>query len=425
MRVLTALRIAPAVWGFPVIVFVGVRFVSLLTPPEAGPYPLILTAVGAWAVAYVAPAAAGCAAWEAGRHKRAEWFAAPHARSTLTWCVRALLPTVATCWLVLWAAVAYPFFAERELLPPDLRLVAVAMAMVLGHALAGWALGAVLPVVVAVPAALGGSFLWFILPAASGPTWLYHLTGTWGRNCCRLHEELAPTALWGPLVFTVGLAVTAVLLTNAAATRRTAAAQMATLAPGIVALVVSALLVGTLGPTGTQPRPASDLRCDSIGHVEVCVWPENERERERLAPTIVGVLDKWSEAGIATPAGLTEQREGSLPPDFLSFRITAASAPSDLISTLSASRLGSPPICPDRADGGPPHAGYEAYEQLMAYFAQSGGMPASELERRYPPEGLAIARRVALLGQDARAEWLAGNMAAWTSCDIPARPSPG
>lgn len=417
MGLLTLLRISPAVWLSPFLTLLAIAYANTLPVATRDPYPLALTAAGAWTVALIAPVCAACAAWEGGRLRRAGWFALPHVRPTAVVALMWLLPVLVVGFAALAAAIVVKLVGAGGVMAPDPRVLAVACAVVAAQALLGFAIGVRVPPVVAVPAVLLGGYTWIVLPIALEPLWLRHLTGAY-LACCDVSTDLAPRAIAGSVVVAGGLAGTAGLLM-----RRDfdAPRLVLAIAPTVLAFGVGAFLVHGLGHDPVVDRRAA-LACSS-SLPRVCVWPEHRGHLEEVSEIAGQTTEAWRRVGGTVPSEFSEQRPASLPPGARSFGISVAAARGDIVVSLVQSLLPPPPPCAfARTD---PYYGARAAPYVGAWLATAVGLPPAELERRFRPAVLGTVAAVRALPLDQQRAWLERNLAALNACGVQPQLEPG
>mgnify|MGYP001773507867 CR=1 FL=1 len=412
MELETRLRISPVVWLAPFLIPFVMWYTARL-PGTSEPYPLALTAEGAFVVFLVAPVCAACAAWEGGRLRRARWVELPHVRSPLMVAGEALLPVYIVGFLAVLAAVMTELLGMGVLALPDLRVIAITFAIIAAHALLGFAIGLHTPPVVAVPTMLLATYSWLALPHALEPPWLRHLNGagTW-LACCSLATDLAPQVSTAIVVVAIGIASSAILLLRRPIqTYRYALA----IAPIVVAFVVGASLVRGFDRDPGVARASSLLMCVP-GRPQVCVWPEHRSRLQEVSEIAASAAKRWQEVGIAVPDTFTEGSTSS--PNERRFGFSLASQRSDIIGSLAYSLL--PPGQDCTFDKPPPYPGAPyAEDYLLAWFATTAGMSQTDLASHINPDVLATVVQIQSLPSERQRAWLEQNVAAMRACDWP------
>ncbi|MFI9627418.1 hypothetical protein [Streptomyces sp. NPDC052042] len=359
------------------------------------------------AVKFIAPVTAACAAWEAGRLRRARaeswapargaWqIAAGSALPVLVLGILALCTTLLGVRLQLGSAPGWPDFA----------ILAAALVIIAAHILAGFAVGLWLPAVAAVPLVLIGDYLWAVYPPALEPLWLRHLTVP-VAGCC--DNVFAPDtrALAASALVAVGLA--AVALAGIAASRHmpalgrvTTGARRRLLAVGTVALALCVgggiALVDRLGADAVHKREAKELVCDRLGAgPRVCVWPEHRGRLSEATRTLTQAASQLHAYGIPAPKTISEQ---DAPATKDRWQITVRRTPDftqqDLLAGLAANlaqalpHLSAHPTAPSCAsDPAAVDSAIAAYQQLEVWLAVRAGIDADQAPPRYSPDAWA------------------------------------
>lgn len=413
MRSMTLLRISPATWCGPILVVLAAAYTTVLSG-TSDPYPLALTAEGAFTAFLVAPVCAACAAWEGGRLRRAGWASLPHVRSPLRIAMTSLAPVIAVGWLAISTAVLYTLRTARVVAVPDLRVMAATFVVVTAHALLGFAIGVRFSTVVAVPAVLLIDYGWMVLPHALEPVWLRHLNGsdTW-LSCCSVATDVAPQALVGTLIVALGLAGTASMLLCA----RHAVRRLAVV-PAVLALSLGAVLVQGLGYDAVVPRDPAALVC-SAGQPRVCVWPEHRDRLAEVTAIASTAASRWREADIGVPTEFSERSTLSL--GDRSFGFSVQSRPSDILNALAYSLLPPVPQCALAGRTEP----YIAADLVHAWLVEVAGMPDDEITKRFGPDVSRAVAAVRSLPLRQQRVWLKHNHTALQTCDVAPQLEPG
>lgn len=273
------------------------------------------TAKAVSAMIFIAPVTAACAAWEAGRLRRAKVGEGAPTRDGWLIAAAALAPVLSLGLLALAAALAVVRL-QMESAPgwPDARIIAAACAILCAHITLGYAVGMWLPAVAAVPVILVGDYLWNVYPPALEPLWLRHLTQP-AFGCCSNDSAVYPGAITAPTLVAVGLAALAVAA--AAVSRRTPrrgsppravpywGAALAVVA-ATAATATGVRLVDGLGPDAIEARPVSDLVCADPRGTRVCVWPEHTSRLTGTARTVSTAVERLRAVGVSPPEVVTE-----------------------------------------------------------------------------------------------------------------------
>ena len=272
-------------------------------------------AKAASALIFIAPVTAACAAWEAGRLRRAKIGAGTPTRNGWQIAAATLAPVILLGFLALAAALAVAGL-QMDSPPgsPDVRIIASAGVIVYAHAVVGYAVGMWLPAVAAVPVVLVGDYLWNVYPPAMEPLWLRHLTRP-ASGCCMNTFAADPGGIGAPALLALGLA--ALAIAAAAASGHTprlgnllrfvpyvGAALAATAAVATTAGGVS--LVDKLGPDAIQARPVSEQVCADSQGTRVCVWPEHAPRLTETARTVRTAVEGLRLVGVTSPDVIAE-----------------------------------------------------------------------------------------------------------------------
>ncbi len=192
-----------------------------------------------------------------------------------------------------------------------------------------------------------------------GGTWLPHATQS-------LDASISPALLIGPPLAFLALAA----MLRVADRRRILARGAALL--GVVAVVGGMLaspLMDVRAP-GTVARSASALHCVGVD-VELCLWPEVERDRDELTTHIAAFNAVLERAALPTPSTVTPHPEGAADL-FLSTRVTD---PADWIAVQFG----------------------ESYTWSIGCLDSTGSMPISSVGPQSEEESEAMLRASGLL----------------------------
>ncbi|HJQ87527.1 MAG TPA: hypothetical protein VJ820_08715 [Propionibacteriaceae bacterium] len=416
---MTTLRISPAAWFAVPMAIATVLYSAAYQPATSDGYSVALTAAGTVTMSFIAPFVAVSSAWEASRLRRAGWWGAPHVRSHLTIALWSIAPAVAAGSLALVLSVAAQF-RGFDAVVPDLRLVATDLVVIVAHAVAGFALGLRLPIVVAGPIAVIGSYAWMAVPRALEPLWIRHLTGSF-EACCLLQEELAPHALVGALLVASGLMAAALIVIARGWLRGPIAAAIGSVAIGFGS---GALIVSGLGASPAVPRDTADLVCRSRASTELCVWREHADRLNETMQLLSTARSRWQAEGIEVPTVFTEEseRDGAA-----SFGFSLAATRDDLLHGLAYAVAAPWPPCAESE----PYPGGMAVEIVHAWLDYVGGMSVEDIAMRLPaetgpgnPTPAEAVHSLSALSLDERSAWLSANLAAIRQCGILPRPIP-
>ncbi|MFJ2828951.1 hypothetical protein ACIPC1_15455 [Streptomyces sp. NPDC087263] len=397
-RANAAVLVAPLLLGI-VVLYVSSDYVA----GDLDGYWTAATAKAASALNFIAPVTAACAAWEAGRLRRAGIGAATPTRNGWQIAVASLAPVVLLGFLALAAALAVARL-HMESAPgwPDARILASAGVILCAHVIAGYAIGMWLPPVAAVPVVLVGDYLWNVYPPALEPLWLRHLTRP-ASGCCMNTSAADPGGIVAPALLAVGLA--AVALAATAASRH--APRLGSLPRSVPYLgaalaVIAALattaegvsLVDRLGPDAIEARPLSDLVCANPQGTRVCVWPEHAPRLTETARTVSAAVERLRLVGVTPPDVITES---SQQPGQKQWTVTVRQDPgftsqdimTSLIADLTVVLVNSPhnegnancPVDPAKAA----QQAFDSQDELSNWLAVRAGMSPQEVRLRSDP----------------------------------------
>lgn len=417
MPLRSVLRVNTGSWMAIPLLVIAVVFAMSYRPAASDPYPLAIASSAMVSLVFVAPICAALGAWEGARLRRAGWWVPPHVRSRAVIAFVAVAPVIVAGFVASVAAMAVKLAVAGPSIAnvvPDVRLAAVAAAVVASHVLAGFALALWVPVVLAAPAALMTSFLWMAFPAATDPMWLRHLNGSLA-TCCLIQQELAPGAVLAALTVACGVAAAALVMITMP--RFEPARGVVALAPIALALAVAAQMAGALGPDPSVPRDEDGLSCGTGPGVTVCLWPEHEPKLAETIEVASRSVAAWQSAGIPTVTRFTEG--AGIGRDGASFGLTMESTEADIIASLAYGLLPPAPAC--AASGSYP--GDSVRELIYAWYAAVGGLSNGELGRRFDgsvapgdDEPLAVVRSLRGQPRVVQAAWLKGALEAVNSC---------
>ncbi|MGW4651236.1 DUF7224 domain-containing protein [Kitasatospora sp. NPDC004289] len=356
-----------------------------------------VTAQSTFLLNFTAPAIAACGAWEALKVRRSGVLDAAPARSATTIALSALA-------LVLAVGTGAVLLALILLIPqaggiPGWStgvILATELLVVLGHATVGYALGFLLPRMLAVPTALVASFLWMAYPATLDTFWVRQLNGRNLTECCALDEVPSLRAVASILLAELGLVAAGWIWVRLRGNLRyTAVLVLAT------AVLLGALVADPLGYRAAVARPLAEQSCID-GSPRVCLWPEQKPEATRITA--------WS-----AKAGEQLRAAGLTPSDTVTpFTVRPTE---DEVRSLVATALvpKGPPQC--AMERGAPWPGAKAAGPVAAWVKLKAGASARSVEGRYGPDVMALVHEIMALPQPDQLAWFQKNMAALTRCD--------
>jgi hypothetical protein len=416
MRVWTVLRVQPAAWLALPLILLSLIYAASYQPASDDPYNVALTAAATVSLGFVAPVCAALAAWEGGRLRRAEWWNLPHVRSLAGVATWSLVPVVLAGLLAVLAGAAVELAKGGLLAVPDLRLLGLSVLVIAAHSVVGFAVGLRVPVVIAAPSVLIGSYLWMAFPRAMEPLWLRHLNGSLS-SCCLLQDELAPRAVAAAAVVAAGMVIGGATLLAQHWRWRNLALTLGAL---VLSFVIAVPLVAGMGPDPAVPRNAEELVCRQGSGVTVCVWPEHTGRLDEVLELTTQAVDRWEATGLPVPTTYSEQRATQLEAGSSSFGFSRRSSRGDILHALAYGLLPPWPPCADTGS----YPGFDAQDAVHAWYDATAGMSMADLAQRFPPSGapgvpspLDILRALRATSPQARAAWLAANLAALASCD--------
>lgn len=153
-----------------------------------------------YALAYAVSAALGV--WESGRLRKAHIWELLPSRSRYRVAANALLPVVILSWLVLLLPLTVSLVRSGTVPSLDsLRLPLMGMVISVAHAIVGFALGSVLPRLIATPVVAVADWIAVAFTRATQPYWLRHVSGQFSDisfgEVPRLVSVAAPVLLAG------------------------------------------------------------------------------------------------------------------------------------------------------------------------------------------------------------------------------------
>lgn len=353
-------------------------------------------ATGVSAVFLIAPAAGAWGAWRAGALRRGGVLELGPSRTGLEIAAGRLVPVIGgTLGVLVFAVLIALLGAGRIVTAPDLRVVGMGAAVVIGDAVLGYAVGIRAPAVVAVPGTFVLLYLWMVFPQAFEPLWVRHLNG-FSIECCGLRSDFDPGALVAPSLIAGALVVAGVL---AAADGRWLARRVIGASIVVVVAVTGATrLVSHLGASPVTPRPAAELVCAGEGP-RVCVWPENAfrlDEMVQAARSVRSSLERW---GVEVPATATEAAPmGARTPGW-HIGMRPVVEPERIRPMLVATLIpeGSLYCFAQRHE--------DEVFRLEAWLAIKSGFDRSDIEGALPPEDLAAVDAILERSKEEQLRW--------------------
>lgn len=361
----------------------------------------------------IVPVCALCAAWEGARHRGGGVDKLAIARPASLVLLVAVAPTllmglagiVVAVLSTAPAAIGAPGYPHPGLIPVYLLVMAA-------HTVVGYALGRWLPSALALPASLGGSYIWLAYPAGIEPFWIRHLNGLSFEGCCPIDQQPDSRALLATTLFAAGLIVGVLIaLTGGRRARITGAT-------GGTALVVAAATVAMpLGPSSDGPRAGSPS-CAGQAPV-LCLWPEQEGARKTVHAALASAYTRLAEVGLDLPATVTT-KEGTAD-DAVFVVLHARPEPEIAVLSLVSSLV--PDTSPDCAKNGE-WPGVHSHYPLTVWLALAAGVPETRVAGMAPPELLDLALRVRQLDDARQLAWYRANLAPLSDCTSQPRLDP-
>ncbi|MFD8262365.1 hypothetical protein ACFV19_26365 [Streptomyces griseoluteus] len=185
MKFSTSLRSGSVRWAGPAVILLTLLYyvVGETAPPSSyyhyAPSIVAEPLKTLYALAYATAAALSC--WESGRLRAARVWALAPARSRYRIAANALAPVIALSWAVVLIPPAVSL--ARAATPPtldSLRLPLAAMVLCVAHAVLGFAVGCVLPRVIATPILAVADWITVAFTRSVLPYWPRHVSGQYG-----------------------------------------------------------------------------------------------------------------------------------------------------------------------------------------------------------------------------------------------------
>jgi hypothetical protein len=413
IRLGTVIRVMPAIWlALPLVAFAS-WYVTLLYASDG--YAVDASAKGSMTIAFVGAVLTACASWEGSRLRRAGLSSAPSVRSRWTVAFWILLPVVLVGIVAVTAAMVVNLVRSDAGLLPDWRFVLMTTVDLVAYGTGGFAAGLLLPIAVAAPLAMVGTFIWVGFVPAMEPVWLRHLTGMF-RDCCGLEQDLAPRALMASTVVDLGFVAAAAAIATPWPSWIRAGAAIGALA---IAFVLAVPMVAGMTYAPVIARDTKAMHCRKSADVSVCLWPEHDARAHEVMGIVTAVHERWVAAGIRAPGLFTEADRSVAPDSALVFSLNGANFDrGNIINSLAAGLLPPFPNCGGGATGG------FAFMYLQAWYDAVGGMSPSALQREWrdfldEPDYPAPLTLVAQLEQATRAQqvdWIARVESASQQC---------
>ncbi|WEH33293.1 hypothetical protein PZB75_07815 [Streptomyces sp. AM 4-1-1] len=410
MLLRTLFRSSAATYVIPLlVVFVLLAIGHDLTSWTTDHYWPSATGSSTYALPFVSTICAGLGAWEGARLSRGGVFGHPHVRSplgvsapvlTLVVAGGAITCLVALCLSANAAAVGWG--------SPDWGILAVELLVVTSNTLVGYCIGRRWTAVLSVPAVLVSAFVANAYPASWNILWIRHLVGGGLSACCGTDQVLNVWAVWSAVAFTLGIVLACVTVISFDATRKA-------LVSGLL-LVLVGTGVGTAFAHGlsSEPlvaRPDSDLRCESVAGLKVCLWPE-VRDPAMVRSQASRVVRSLHEAGVSTPDVLTMAAHASGKEAKLG--ISPGARQQDISAGVVSGLLPPTPACAARQS----YPAAEAAAPVAAWMLLTAGATVETTTRHTGTEATALAQKIRSLPSETQTIWYRVNFQAMGACDV-------
>lgn len=354
----------------------------------------------------IVPLCAVCAAWEGARHRRGGLDQMAAARPAWQVFLVAVAPTLLMGLAGIVAALLTTTVPAALGAPgyPPFGLIGVYLLVAAAHAAVGYGLGRWLRPALALPVALGGSYIWLAYPAGLELFWLRHLSGLSFEGCCAVDQEPPVRAVLATALFALGLIVGVLLALGG--TRRARISGAA----GLVALIAVAVGVALpLGPASSAPR-AGAVQCAGEKPV-LCLWPEQEEARVKVHPALASSYSRLTEMGLVLPATLTTKEGGT--GEGLYLNLPTSPEPMGAVLSMASSIVPNP--FPECATEGEWPGGYN-HQALTVWMALAAGVPARDLTPLVGPELVGLGEQVRQLDVAQQVAWYNANLAPMFDC---------
>jgi len=397
MRLTTAVRQSWAAWALAA--FVIAAFADLQGPPYDGiAYGLTRTTHVLSSILVIAPLAALCAAHDGSRLRSGDWLEIPRRRT---------LPEIVAnaSWVTLTVPAATLVGVTAVRVGPrqvDWTVVAVVLLVLAAWGLAGFAAGVLLPAVIALPASVIVSYLWFALPLALEPLWLRHLNGAW-YSCCAVDTQLSGAAMTAATLVAIGLIVSAAL--GIAMRHRRMRGSAVTAVVMVMTLVPASLLVRHLDASPTEPRTSATI-CQG-SDPQVCLFPEQAGQIATATAVIHDAYTAW-QGTLDLPGTLSS---GSADP-FGHLVLGEHADTLDILGSAAVAVIPDESPCPD--DGA--WAGGQAQDEARLWLILATGPDLDDVISRYDEASVRAASRALQRSRDASQDWFMGRLTEADRC---------
>ncbi|MEW2130375.1 hypothetical protein [Streptomyces sp. NPDC005435] len=306
MGLKTSLRTTPALWAAPLVCFL-VWYVSDYETSGGLAYWGGNTTIAGHVVPFYAPACAACAAWQAGRLRRAGIARLAPVRGRYVTAAQALWPVALLGVLGVGVALATARLNSGPARDwPHPGVLALCGLLIVVHCVIGYVAGSALPRLLAPPLVLVADYLALTLPVTTtDPLWLREITGWLNEPVNDLTSAVNPMALIAPALLAAGIA--AAVVVGAELRSRTRAPLPVSL--GCAAVCLAVFAAAAVWPVRNwDGQPPVYARTDApvcSGHApRICVPTELSPDLPRLGDTAHRVLPRLDAAGVARPRTL-------------------------------------------------------------------------------------------------------------------------
>ncbi|NYT94260.1 hypothetical protein [Salinispora sp. H7-4] len=367
------------------------------------------------------PLCAVCAAWEGARHRGGGVNELGIARPVWVVAAVAVAPTLVMGVLGVAAAVVStaPAAVGAPGGPP-LGLIGAYLVVMAGHTIVGYGLGRWLPPALALPASLGGSYVWLAYPAAVEPFWIRHLNGLSFESCCSIAYQPDGRAVLATVLFAVGIGVGTLIALGGSRLSRIGGAVS-----GTALLLVAVTVALPLGPAVGGPRDGAP-RCAGQ-RPTLCLWPEQEQARDVIHPVLASAYSRLGEVGLMLPETVTsdvraaDTKQGNAAEAVF---IGPPARPDPQVVVWSLANSFVPDTLPPCAAHGR-WPGVDNRAALAVWVALAAGVPASTLDSTAPPELIDLVVRVRQqLDNEQQLAWYRANLVPMGDCTTQPRLDP-
>lgn len=390
------LTVAVHLWGSTTLVGPWVETRYWQSAGFAAVTPLVLSG----------PLICGWAALETWRQRRAmASYSAPVRRSaTVLWhWMTPVAATVLVVTMATWILIATQATGEFVWAAAG----AAAVLPLAGFGVLGWgmAVGRLLPVGLAVPAAAVVCYLTWVWPISQSDFVFRHMVGV-HMNCCFLERQPAAGAIVAPAVLWTSIGVAAAL-GAVLAPRSRSLPLILTLITALLAFATMSPIVKGLDVDGSEPRDQASLRC--VGSAPaVCLWPEHDAWRTPTTVAVARVAATLKDVGVPVPAAASE----AFPAEWTI--VAQPRADQALQSVASGLTAVEPPAC---STSQPWPMG--RYQRIMGvWLSLRSGVAENAISAGVSPDMITQAKTILALSNDRQGSWFATNLHNLQRCNV-------